>query len=173
MSSAPQPTSSRLGLFMFAAGFIVVFGLLIAYFSGMLEKQYNPNQQPVSFANASGIQVQLMQNKMGHYVTNGEINGQQVTFLLDTGATSVALNTELGERLGLIPGRRGYAQTANGTVSVRQTNISELKIGDITLNNVDATLISGMESDQILLGMSALKQLEWTQRGDMLTLKTL
>lgn len=147
--------------------------LLIAFFSGMLDKQYNPNQSPLSIATPAGIQVQLKQNRMGHYVTSGEINGQQVTFLLDTGATNVSIGAHLGQQLGLLPGRRYSALTANGTISVAQTTINELKIGDITLYNVDANLNPGMRSDKILLGMSALKQLEWTQRGDTLTLKTL
>jgi aspartyl protease family protein len=63
-------------------------------------------------------------------------------------------------------------QTANGNLMVATTTIDELKIGDITLQNVEANLNPGMRSDKILLGMSALRHLEWSQRGDMLTLRT-
>ncbi|MBT1451490.1 TIGR02281 family clan AA aspartic protease [Glaciecola sp. XM2] len=158
---------------MFIGAFVVGFALLVMYFSGMLDRQYNPNQAPSSVVTASGVEVRLKQNTMGHYVLNGEINGNTVTFLLDTGATNVSIGAHLAQQLGLQPGRRYLAQTANGTVSVAQTNIRELKIGEITLQNVDANLNPGMRSDKILLGMSALKQLEWAQRGDELTLRTL
>ena len=162
-----------MGLGMFVLAFIVIFGLLIAFFSGVLDKRYNPNQTPMTRVNAAGVSVDLLRNRMGHYVTSGKINDQTVVFLLDTGATNVAINSALGKRLGLVPGRRGYAQTANGTVEVAQTMIDELTIGGITLYNVEANLIPGMDSEKILLGMSALKQLEWTQRGEVLTLKTI
>ncbi|WP_371194292.1 TIGR02281 family clan AA aspartic protease [Glaciecola sp. SC05] len=172
MNSQEHANTSKMGLWMFIIGFLLAFALLVAFFSGMLDKQYNPNQNPLSVSTPAGIQVALKQNVMGHYVTAGEINGQRVTFLLDTGATNVSIGARLGQELGLIPGRRYTALTANGSVTVAQTSIQELKIGEITLYNVDANLNPGMDSDKILLGMSALKQLEWTQRGDVLTLKT-
>lgn len=171
-SNDQSASSAKMGMWMFVAAWVMGLGLLGAYFSGMLDKRDNPNQDPLSFRTEAGVQVQLVQNRMGHYVTSGKINGQEVTFLLDTGATNVSIGASLGESLGLIPGRRYTAMTANGRVTVAQTNIKELKIGDITLYNVDANLNPGMASDKILLGMSALKQLEWTQRGEVLTLKT-
>ncbi|MFC4698682.1 TIGR02281 family clan AA aspartic protease [Glaciecola siphonariae] len=161
-----------MGMWMIVAAWVLGLGLLVAYFSGMLEKRENPNASPVSVSSEAGVSVALVQNRMGHYVTGGKINGQDVTFLLDTGATNVSVGARLGEQLGLVPGRRYLASTANGTVTVAQTTIAELKIGDITLYNVDANLNPGMDSDKILLGMSALKHLEWTQRGNTLTLKT-
>jgi aspartyl protease family protein len=171
--SAQHKASSQMGIWMFVVAWVMGLGLLGAYFSGMLDERYNPNQEPLSMRTESGISVQLKQNRMGHYVTSGEINGQEVTFLLDTGATNVSIGAALGDALGLQPGKRYTALTANGTVQVAQTTIRELKIGDITLYNVDANLNPGMRSDKILLGMSALKQLEWTQRGEVLTLKTI
>jgi aspartyl protease family protein len=172
MGTEDQANTSKMGIWMFIVAWIMGLGLLAAYFSGMLDKQYNPNQAPLSVSTQAGIQVELKQNVMGHYVTSGEINGQRVTFLLDTGATNVSVGARLGQQLGLQPGRRYTALTANGSITVAETNISELKIGDITLYNVDANLNPGMNSDKILLGMSALKQLEWSQRGNVLTLKT-
>ena len=64
-------------------------------------------------------------------------------------------------------------RTANGSLRVAQTYINELKLGDIRLTNVRANLNPGMQDNEILLGMSALKQLEFTQRGDWLILKSL
>nr|WP_136251154.1 TIGR02281 family clan AA aspartic protease [Ningiella ruwaisensis] len=161
-----------MGVWMLVAAWIIVFGLLIAYFSGMLDKQYNPNQSPQSKVSQQGVEVILKRNRQGHYVTSGLINGKEVTFLLDTGATSVSIGAHLRDYLGLQPGQRFQALTANGPVTVAYTNINELQIGDIRLLNVDANLNPGLRSDEILLGMSALKHLEWSQRGDTLTIRT-
>lgn len=169
----PTPVStSRYGMFMFMAAWAVIFALLIAYFSGMLDRQVNPNQSPESRLTQQGVEVVLKRNRMGHYVTTGKINDQEVVFLLDTGATNVSVGARLGARLGLVPGQTMIAQTANGQVRVARTMIDKLEIGDIVLYNIDASLNPGMDGNEILLGMSALKQLEWSQRGDTLTLKT-
>jgi aspartyl protease family protein len=170
--SAEAKPSNKIGGVMFVFAWVAAGALLVAIFSGVLERKENPNQRPNSVVTDSGVEVVLKQNRMGHYVTNGEINGQKVTFLLDTGATNVSVGAHLGAQLGLVPGQRFTALTANGSVTVAQTNIASLKIGEIYLENVQASLNPGMKSDQILLGMSVLKQLEWTQRGDVLTLRT-
>ena len=65
------------------------------------------------------------------------------------------------------------ASTANGRVKITLTEIATLTLGGITLQNVAANINPGMQGEQILLGMSALKQLEFTQRGETLILRTL
>ncbi|MCU7555550.1 TIGR02281 family clan AA aspartic protease [Alteromonas sp. ASW11-19] len=165
--------SSGAGKWMFVLAWVCAFGLLILVFGDLLEQQVNPNQQPKSMRIDNQTEVRLKQNHAGHYVTSGFINGTPVTFLVDTGATDVAVPAHLQDDLGLIAGRRGLAQTANGTVTVAETRIDRLQIGDIELNNIRGNLNPGMQSDQILLGMSVLKQLEFTQRGEWLILRTL
>ncbi len=163
--------SESFGKWMFFAAWVAILGFLTLYFSGMLEKQYNPNQSPVSLKNGQFSEVQLLRNRMGHYVANGEINNSPVTFLLDTGATNVVIPAHLGQDLNLTAGRRSQAQTANGIVTVASTTIDELTIGDIRLTGVDASLNPGMRGNEILLGMSVLKYLELTQRGDLLIIR--
>jgi aspartyl protease family protein len=170
-SQADKQVSS-MGAWMFGLAWVVIFVALIAYFSGFLDRKVNPNQSPSSVVTQAGVEVRLKQNAMGHYVTSGLINGRQVVFLLDTGATSVSVGAHLAQELSLIPRGQQMVQTANGNLMVATTTIDELKIGDITLQNVEANLNPGMRSDKILLGMSALRHLEWSQRGDMLTLRT-
>lgn len=165
--------SSGAGKWMYVLAWVCAFGLLILVFGDLLEQQVNPNQQPKSMRIDNQTEVRLKQNRAGHYVTSGFINGTPVTFLVDTGATDVAVPAHLQDDLGLIAGRRGLAQTANGTVTVAETRIDRLQIGDIELNNIRGNLNPGMQSDQILLGMSVLKQLEFTQRGEWLILRTL
>jgi aspartyl protease family protein len=108
---------------------------------------------------------------MGHYVARGKVNGQSVTFLLDTGATLVAIPEGLAQKFGLRKGRQGMSQTANGRVITYRTEIDRLQLGDIQLSNVAASITPGMDGDVILLGMSALKEFELMQKGDTLTLR--
>ena len=92
--------------------------------------------------------------------------------MLDTGATNVSIPSALGPSLGLTPGRQAWVQTANGRLRVAQTSIDELQIGGIVLRNVSAHLNPGMMGNEILLGMSALKQVEFAQRGEQLILRS-
>jgi len=149
----------------------LALALLVWFFEDKLQQQFNPNQQLATQQQGQRLVVELQQNRMGHYVAEGQVNGQQVTFLLDTGATLVAIPEPLANRLGLKKGRQGMSQTANGRVITYRTVVDELQLGGITLNNVAASITPGMDGDIILLGMSALKQFELTQKGDTLTIR--
>ena len=168
-----QPETNNAGKWMYIFAWICAFGLICLVFSELLESQFNPNQSPNSSRVGDIVEVKLEQNRAGHYVTSGIINGKKVVFLVDTGATDVSIPAHLASYLGLIPGRRAYAQTANGVVAIAETNIQTIAIGEIQLNNVEANLNPGMTGDNILLGMSFLRQLEFTQRGNALLLRTL
>jgi aspartyl protease family protein len=164
---------STAGKWMVILAWVCGFGLLVFVFSDLLEKQVNPNSTPESQRVGSQTEVRLKQNRAGHYVTTGFINGEEVTFLVDTGATDVAVPAHLAKRLQLEAGRQGLARTANGTVRIAESRINTLRIGDIVVRDVEANLNPGMQDDHILLGMSVLRQLEFTQRGDWLILRTL
>ena len=116
-------------------------------------------------------EVVLKRNPNGHYLAGGEINGVRVTFLLDTGATDVAISEELAKRLDLRRGAVRLSRTANGTVRSWNTVLDDVKLGSIRLGNVRASILPTMHAGEVLLGMSFLKQLELVQRGNMLTLK--
>ena len=154
-------------------GWIVVVGLLTLVASRWEERQHNPNQKPVTQLNTEGSsEVVLQRNRYGHYVTSGLINGHEVTLLLDTGATYVAVPENMAEKLGLRKMARGQSSTANGIVDTYLTRIERLSIGGIEVYDVAASINPGMNHDtSILLGMSVLKNIEFTQRGDQLTLK--
>lgn len=106
-----------------------------------------------------------------HYIFNGEINGQSVRFLVDTGASSVSIPAHIAKQLDLSQGRGYQVQTANGAVMVYQTQINALKIGNIELGNVRAHINPNSNSNTILLGMSALRQLHLQQQGNQLILR--
>ena len=91
--------------------------------------------------------------------------------MLDTGATQVSVPAHLAFELGLEKGYAARVMTANGAIEVYQTNIDSLQIGPILVSNVKGHLNPAVQDDEILLGMSVLKQLEFTQRGDQLILR--
>ncbi len=161
----------RTGTGMMAAACIIGLVLMTLFFGEVEERQRNPNQSPESRLAGKVVEVDLERNRQGHYVVTGEINGTPVEFLLDTGATDVVVPGTVANQLGLRRGARGRAMTANGLVTVYRTTIDRLSIGDIALHDVRASINPAMPPPAILLGMTALKQIEFVQRGDSLTLR--
>jgi len=157
---------------MIAVAWILLLGLMTLLFSNYLEHQEYPNQ---SLEKGHSIQdnnkVVLKMNRAGHYLAPGKINNVAVKFLLDTGATDVAIPEKLASQIGLRKGSRTMSQTANGIVRSYSTVLDSISIGGIELNNIRASIFPGMPSGEVLLGMSFLKHLEMTQTGDTLTLK--
>lgn len=167
-----QAPGKSIGQGMLIACFALALGALTLFFDDWLSTQANPNQTPQSRESVEGArEVVLQRNRQGHYVAGGTINGVAVTFLLDTGATDVAIPENVARRAGLEPGYAGQANTANGVVTVYSTSINELALGNIELSNIRASITPSMPGDTILLGMSALQQIEFTQRGSTLTLR--
>jgi aspartyl protease family protein len=168
MTQPPQ----RLGKGMIYAAWILALILLTLFFNYFIEHQNNPNQAPVTQYHQEGYrEVTLQRNRSGHYVANGSINNQPVVFFLDTGATTVSIPESVALRLNLQRGTPFQAETANGTVTVYSTIIDNIAIGEIKLHEVRASINPTMRGEEILLGMSFLKQLEFTQRGDNLTIR--
>ncbi len=149
---------------------LLVLGLFYLYFENSLQARTHPNR---ALQIAPGSELVLKRSHDGHYVFPGTINGEPVTFLLDTGATLVSVPAHLGDELDLKPGARQQAITANGTVTTRATRIDALAFGPFEIRAVPASLNPGMRDSQVLLGMSVLKHLEFTQRGDTLILRAL
>ena len=128
-------------------------------------------QSPDSVTNSDGtVSVSLTQHISGHYFSKGTINDKPVRFLLDTGATSVAVPESVAKRLGLVHGQKMLVKTANGTGVSYQTFIRSLSLGGIVQKDVEANITTGMDGDEILLGMSFLRHLNFEQRDGVLTL---
>ncbi|MCB1725427.1 MAG: TIGR02281 family clan AA aspartic protease [Chromatiaceae bacterium] len=163
----------RTGRHMMLIAWIGGIALLTFLFRDVLESRFNPNAQPQAETTADGRhQVVLDRNAAGHYVASGRINGFPVTFLLDTGATDVALPEALADRLRLERTGGGISQTANGAVAVWRTVLDEVRLGDIRLKDVRASILPSMAAgDPVLLGMSFLRRLEFSQRDGQLTLR--
>jgi len=119
-----------------------------------------------------GGKVALTADGQGHYFTNGTVNGSSVRFLVDTGATMVSLGAGDARRIGLdaSKGQRGLTNTANGQASVTKITLDTVRVGDITLHNVDA-LVMQNDMPVALLGMSFLSRMDMQRDGDKMTLK--
>ena len=161
-----------MGTAMQALAWLVLLGLGVAWFGDFLDKQRNPNQSLETRLGEGGVrEVALQRNKYGHYVTSGMINGKPVTFMLDTGATGVAIPAAVAGQLGLKRGRAFPTQTANGVATSYAVVLDRVSGGGIELKDVRASITPGLTTDEVLLGMSFLKHIEFTQRGDTLILR--
>ena len=118
-----------------------------------------------------GKQIVLTAQSGGHFHANGAINGQSVRFMVDTGATMVAMDKYEAERLGLDykNGRRGMTRTANGDMPVYATKLASVRIGDVVVYNVDA-IVSPAPMPFILLGNSFLTRFQMKRENDVMTL---
>lgn len=119
-----------------------------------------------------GDTIILTADSRGHFITTGVVNGVSLRFLVDTGATSVVLSSADARRAGVnyLTGARVLTQTANGVVPVYTVKLDTLRVGDITVNNVDASVIEGDKLPVALLGMSFLNRMEMRRDGSTLTL---
>lgn len=166
-----EDATNKIGKYFGWIAWIIAIGLLMLFFQDVLLKQHNPNTHPESKLTQGLNEVLLKRNKQGHYLTTGKINQQEVVFLLDTGATDVSIPQSVAEKLNLPRYNPYTVSTANGNTQVYRSVINELTIGKIVLYNVEANVNPSFNSKNILLGMSALKQLELHQSGNTLTLR--
>jgi len=170
MTDNPHSTK-KLGMMFTLAGWILGFLLLALVFTKILDNRSNPNQFVATAQTSDYQELILERNHYGHYVFDGEINQQKVTFIVDTGATTTSIPQNLQEHLQLEAGPAFTVLTANGKATAYQTRINELKIGDIVLKNTRASLNPGLGNSEILLGMNILKHMELIQRGDVLIIR--
>jgi len=108
-------------------------------------------------------------DRRGHYSGAGMINNHPMEFMIDTGATRVAVPGKLAKRVGLKFGMPVISQTAGGNVQAYQTIIPSLQIGTITLRNTHAIILDKL--DQVLIGMTVLKRFKVTQFDGKMTIE--
>lgn len=121
---------------------------------------------------ATADRIVLAAGPGGHFVTDGAINGRTVRFMVDTGASNVALGEAEAERLGLdLRGApQGLARTANGTVPFRRVLLATVRVGTVELRNVEAVVLpTPMET--VLLGNSFLERFRWSRDNSTMTLE--
>ncbi len=168
----PSETPYRIGRGMLLVAWAAALGMLSLLFGNLLDNQRNPNGQLQTLQGADGSrEVRLQRNRYGHYHATGTINGHAVEFMLDTGASDVSIPAAVARRVGLERGVPKYYETANGTIKAYATVLDSVGLGELEIHQVRASINPHMEGETILLGMSVLKQLEFTQRGDTLIIR--
>lgn len=166
MTDETGNSDSRLGRRML---WLASFGLLGGFY--LLFSALENNGGTVSSVDSSGAaMVVLEQDRNGHYEAQGEINGQAVIFLVDTGATDVALPESIARALGLDFGPKIQVMTAAGPTDAWMTRLDEVTVGGIRRKNVRASISSG-EFNGILLGMSFLKHYNLQQQDGKLVIR--
>jgi aspartyl protease family protein len=120
--------------------------------------------------------ITLAADGNGHFVTPGQINGTAIQFLVDTGATAVSISSDFARNAGIDykKGQRLYSQTANGVIVVYKVRLDSVRVGDVTIYEVDGVVIDGDGKNQglgiALLGMSFLNRMEMKRDGVVMTL---
>jgi aspartyl protease family protein len=117
----------------------------------------------------------LKDNRRDGYFVDGLINGQPVRFLVDTGATSIAMSERHAARLGIahrVDGTRVGVGTASGRAVGHQVRLREVSVGGMRLNDKRAVVIDGDSPVHVLLGMNVLGEFELEQRENLLILRS-
>jgi aspartyl protease family protein len=125
-----------------------------------------------SGAGPRGSKIVLTAGSGGHFMTQGAINGRAAQFIVDTGATSVAMSVQEAERLGIDyrKGQLGRSTTANGTVTVYVIKLGSVRIGDVEVYDVEGTVVPA-NMPVVLLGNSFLTRFQMTRHNDQLVLE--
>jgi aspartyl protease family protein len=122
-------------------------------------------------AAGSSNEIVLTAGAGGHFTTDGKINGKAVSFLVDTGATAIAMGQADAERIGLNykDAPRGFAGTANGRIPVNLVTLSSVRVGDVEIANVEAVVMpSAMQ--HVLLGNSFLTRFQMKRDNETMRL---
>ncbi|HEY5738160.1 MAG TPA: TIGR02281 family clan AA aspartic protease [Gammaproteobacteria bacterium] len=127
-----------------------------------------------TFTPAESTAVRIWPTARNMYTIVGSINGLTVNFLVDTGATSIAMNSGEARRLGIdyaVEGEPTVSQTASGLAKAWIINLKRVKVGDIELANVRAAVLEGNFPTEVLLGMSFLGRLDMRREQGVLELR--
>lgn len=165
MSDYQDNPESRIGRRMIWLSALGLLGVLYALFS-VLDQD---GGTVISVDAGGAAMIVLEQDRNGHYQVEGKINNQAVTFLVDTGATDVAIPKSMARAMGLEFGPQVQVMTAAGPSKAWMTRLNEVSIGGIRRRDVRATITSG-EFNGVLLGMSFLRHYSLRQQDGKLVI---
>jgi aspartyl protease family protein len=158
----------------------LVFAVIVLALAVMAPRWLSPrNPEPVVIATATpeaaaARTIAIARGENGHFSVDAMVDGRRIGFLVDTGATSIALREGDAARLGIHPAPRDYTarvSTANGSVVAAPIELNRVEIGDITVRNVTAIILPNEALSQNLLGMSFLSHVRWQYQGSKLVLE--
>lgn len=173
MVNGSEPRAVRVGETLDGVKVVSVQGEHVVIEIGGKKRPLTVGQHAIGTPAADGSgKVVMTADNQGHFFTTGTVNGTSVRFMVDTGATAIALTPSDARRIGidLSRGEQGFASTANGRASIVKVALDTVRIGDITLHNVEAAVLQ-TEMPAALLGMSFLNRTEMQREGSTMTLK--
>lgn len=129
-------------------------------------------QADARLAPPAGAEIVLTANNDGHFFTAGKINGNNVSFMVDTGATVVSIGQADADRMGLNykNGAKGFANTANGRIPVTSVTLNSLRVGEVEIANVEAIVLPS-QMPHVLLGNSFLNRFQMKRENDTMRLE--
>jgi aspartyl protease family protein len=161
---------------LFAVAALILAAIVPRYYANLRPAPAPPST--VTLASNAGAatsrSVVLRQGGNGHFQLEAMVDGRRLDFLVDTGATTVALRESDAAWIGLHPAARDYtglSATANGTVRVAPVTLNRVEVSDLVLFNVAAIVIPDQSLGQNLLGMSFLSRVRWQQENGRLVLE--
>lgn len=157
-------------LFPVVCVFLGLLGVMWWGFDTLLDHQAHPNRNLAAAPGASGPVV-LEAGSDGHYRAPGTINGHDVRFLVDTGASLVAIPEARARGMNIRRGPRIEVETAAGRARAYLTRLESVVIGGIAQHDVRAAIVPRMGDTDVLLGMSFLRNMDISQRDNKLVLK--
>lgn len=147
---------------LLAAVMFVVVGTVVARFSDSLFSPHAAVARASTPPSARG-ELSLMRGHDGHFRVEGRVDGRSgISFIVDTGATTVALRASDAARIGHRPARGDYTaavSTANGTVKAARVRLDSIELGDVRVRNVPAVVLPDEALPVNLLGMAYLSRL--------------
>jgi aspartyl protease family protein len=127
-----------------------------------------------STSGANNRTMTIESSPNGQFSVDATVDGRRIEFLIDTGASSIALRESDAARLGIHPARHAYtvrAQTANGVVHAAPVELERVEVGSLTVRNVRAIVLPDEALSQNLLGMTFLSRVHWEHHNGRLVLE--
>lgn len=159
------PVRTVIGFVLIAASFAVVAVKVVPRLAAGAQLTVATAETatvPSRIRPAGGFKVAIPADENGHYFASAVVNGHTIEVVVDTGATSVALTSETARRLGLKLQPADFdipISTANGVIAAAEVTLSEIRVGSITLRNINAMVVPGDALGVNLLGMTFLNRL--------------
>lgn len=162
-----EPTRS---LALLAGALALIMAALWLAFDTLLEGRHSPNRH-IETGTSAPQRLELEPNPAGQYVLPGRINGVRVTFLVDTGASHVAVPARLADELRLERGPEIRVDTAGGRTTAYHTIIDRIAVGGIVQRGVRGSINPALASEHILLGMTFLRHVDFRRTGERLVIE--
>ena len=149
-------------------------GAVLEYHGKRLERKLDGRVRAAVKPRDTGEDVLIFRDSSGMFQTVGSINGLPVKFLVDTGASAVAMNSVQARRLGIdyhVEGDPTYVSTASDVVRAYRVKLDTVKVGSIQIRNVTGVVLEGSQPEEVLLGMTYLSRVELINQSDRLILR--